>query len=313
MEARDFRNLTEAYYQVYENQELDEVTQRKSFKFQHRADELDALRHSRNKALKAGNTGEVKSIERWINEPNVSSLAQKERVRRLEKRPPSRLRSGSIPTQKESYDIYDLILSHLLDEGYAETPEAAEVMMVNMSEDWIDSILDEEYLYEMRKEDKVAGKKKTPLMVPGKRGTIQKTESGGWKKQTPMVGNPKVSMGRQRQGGGGWRELYGYQRHPHGGAHDGMGKGSERGKRLPKGLKPGINTRNVGGKKQVVVGPKAPKTPVERFKAQKQENEYVKNASYGSKTFRDYNTRQPSPTRLDVLRARRAARLAKKS
>jgi hypothetical protein len=41
----------------------------------------------------------------------------------------------------ESYDIYDIILSHLLDEGYAETPEAAEAIMVNMSEDWWDGIL----------------------------------------------------------------------------------------------------------------------------------------------------------------------------
>jgi len=41
----------------------------------------------------------------------------------------------------ESYDLYDIILSHLLDEGYAETPEAAEAIMVNMSEEWRESIL----------------------------------------------------------------------------------------------------------------------------------------------------------------------------
>jgi len=41
----------------------------------------------------------------------------------------------------ESYDIYDVVLSHLLDEGYAETPEAAEAIMVNMSEEWRQSIL----------------------------------------------------------------------------------------------------------------------------------------------------------------------------
>jgi hypothetical protein len=43
--------------------------------------------------------------------------------------------------KKEQVDIYDIILSHLLDEGYAETPEAAEAIMVNMSEEWRDSIL----------------------------------------------------------------------------------------------------------------------------------------------------------------------------
>ena len=44
----------------------------------------------------------------------------------------------------ENYDLYDIILSHLLDEGYAETPEAAEVIMVNMSEDWRESICEAE-------------------------------------------------------------------------------------------------------------------------------------------------------------------------
>ena len=38
-------------------------------------------------------------------------------------------------------DLYDVILSHLLDEGYAESVEEAEVIMVNMSEDWRESII----------------------------------------------------------------------------------------------------------------------------------------------------------------------------
>jgi len=50
----------------------------------------------------------------------------------------------SVPNTRdmdENYDLYDIILSHLLDEGYAETPEAAEAIMVNMSEEWRQSIL----------------------------------------------------------------------------------------------------------------------------------------------------------------------------
>jgi hypothetical protein len=42
--------------------------------------------------------------------------------------------------RNEQVNLYDIILSHLLDEGYAETLEQAEVIMVNMSEDWRDSI-----------------------------------------------------------------------------------------------------------------------------------------------------------------------------
>ena len=42
--------------------------------------------------------------------------------------------------QKEELDLYDIILSHLLDEGYAKTSEAAEAIMVNMSEEWRESV-----------------------------------------------------------------------------------------------------------------------------------------------------------------------------
>jgi hypothetical protein len=45
-------------------------------------------------------------------------------------------------TAKEGYDLYDLVLSHLIGEGFAETPEAANAIMANMSEAWMGSILD---------------------------------------------------------------------------------------------------------------------------------------------------------------------------
>ena len=44
--------------------------------------------------------------------------------------------------QNEAYDIYDVILSHLIDEGYADTFESAEAIMVNMSEEWRQSIFE---------------------------------------------------------------------------------------------------------------------------------------------------------------------------
>ena len=51
------------------------------------------------------------------------------------------IREGVNDALGEQVDIYDIILSHLLDEGYAETPEAAEAIMVNMSEEWRQSIV----------------------------------------------------------------------------------------------------------------------------------------------------------------------------
>ena len=57
-------------------------------------------------------------------------------------------------TQKEDFDLYDIILSHLLDEGYADTQEAAEAIMVNMSEEWRESICEE---YKKLPDQKMSG------------------------------------------------------------------------------------------------------------------------------------------------------------
>jgi hypothetical protein len=43
----------------------------------------------------------------------------------------------------EQVDFYDIILSYLLDEGYANTLESAEVILENMSKDWRESIMEE--------------------------------------------------------------------------------------------------------------------------------------------------------------------------
>jgi hypothetical protein len=43
----------------------------------------------------------------------------------------------------EEYDLYDIILSHLIGEGYADTQEAAESIMMNMSEEWRDGIVED--------------------------------------------------------------------------------------------------------------------------------------------------------------------------
>jgi hypothetical protein len=42
----------------------------------------------------------------------------------------------------EDFDLFDVIKGHLLDEGYADTEEAAFAIMANMSEDWRQSIIE---------------------------------------------------------------------------------------------------------------------------------------------------------------------------
>jgi hypothetical protein len=45
--------------------------------------------------------------------------------------------------QANSFDVFDAIKGHLIDEGYADTEESALAIMANMSEEWRESILNE--------------------------------------------------------------------------------------------------------------------------------------------------------------------------
>jgi hypothetical protein len=44
--------------------------------------------------------------------------------------------------RKEETDLYDIILSHLINEGYADNEEAALQIMANMGGEWIESIVE---------------------------------------------------------------------------------------------------------------------------------------------------------------------------
>jgi hypothetical protein len=50
----------------------------------------------------------------------------------------------------EETDLYNIILSHLIDEGYADTEEAAECIMENMSEEWRDDIIEKKYSFPLK-------------------------------------------------------------------------------------------------------------------------------------------------------------------
>ena len=77
----------------------------------------------------------------------------------------------------ESFDLYDIILSHLLDEGYADTEHAAEAIMVNMSEDWRESIVEEtkrtEYLQKKFNKENERKSGSALKHIPGKQNTGQ--------------------------------------------------------------------------------------------------------------------------------------------
>ena len=173
MDAQELRNLQEAYLEVVENQQLDEAEgsygqtpkaraaytalatgkgkiKTKSLALKHaiRAagdDNSDKPSPKRSKMTQSDrdyhrgqseNRGEDREgIDFDEFDTGASGPGGMPKGKKLE-------RQKKRGISAESYDLYDIILSHLLDEGYAETPEAAEVIMVNMSEDWRESIVE---------------------------------------------------------------------------------------------------------------------------------------------------------------------------
>ena len=110
MNSKQFQELQEAYLNVYQ---LDE----------NRMDSrMEKMPSAPAKVGKA--THSIKDIP-VSKEPSSEEKAKARKSLKL----------------KES-DLYDIILSHLIDEGYASTEEAATAIMANMSEDWRDSVVE---------------------------------------------------------------------------------------------------------------------------------------------------------------------------
>ena len=191
MDAQDFRSLQEAYMEVVENQQLDEAegsygqTPKSSLRYGDRW-QKDLKTY---KTTKAGSYSGKRLVHK--NDPDAGNFGKRSTPQvgssagdprrthfrsRIGMTPSDREEMrGEIPTKPggmpkgkklarqkasgvsaESFDIYDIILSHLLDEGYAETVESAQAIMVNMSEEWRDEIV-EEMLDEANKAEKMLG------------------------------------------------------------------------------------------------------------------------------------------------------------
>jgi hypothetical protein len=159
MDAQELRNLQEAYMEVVEKQQLgEELTgarakraEKKGFKQLARGQEGSRVAKNirgANLPTKRGGGGERGKPKVGMKSATASDQGSGNKSNRRQGKKVSDTRADrdydydyANQYYDESYDIYDIILSHLLDEGYAETPEAAEAIMVNMSEEWRDSII----------------------------------------------------------------------------------------------------------------------------------------------------------------------------
>jgi len=145
MRDQEIIGLYEAYNQICESSEIlserDEMEQNPllHLTYAERAKRLkDKAEQIRRKKGKNTRTEEIELDEE-----------APERIRKRSKNPrlmkdagPARVHNPKKEDQKESYDLFDTILEHLVAEGYADTNEAALVIMANMSEEWRQDIVE---------------------------------------------------------------------------------------------------------------------------------------------------------------------------
>ena len=144
MNSQDFRNLQEAYLGVYD--ELDEAAKRSPKRVRGSKD-TQSYQDGRSQAgMMVSGDSQVSGAGymrrgggiQTQTDPNERQPQQG----RMDPYTRDEMEYRKARLKKEETDLYDIILSHLLDEGYAETQEAAEAIMVNMSEEWRECIVE---------------------------------------------------------------------------------------------------------------------------------------------------------------------------
>ncbi len=148
MDAQELRNLQEAYMEVVSNNnELSEMSYKKlpvgkmMRKVEYRAEREADTRADREREANDPHSTLTYDRARKEHEKAERNKERSNRMINVADTHSKKAAKAKSKLKKEQVDIYDIILSHLLDEGYAETPEAAEVIMVNMSEEWRQSII----------------------------------------------------------------------------------------------------------------------------------------------------------------------------
>jgi hypothetical protein len=155
MNSQDFRNLQEAYLEVVSNQLDEGAAQNVADRARKLANQRKGQTPERKKILqdleyKADERANPKPEADWrtgisdsSRKMNVSTYADRDKVKIKTTNPKKLRKQKAMGELKDSFDLYDIILSHLIDEGYADTEDSALVIMANMSEDWRHSIVED--------------------------------------------------------------------------------------------------------------------------------------------------------------------------
>jgi len=132
MTPKEVTELMEAYHNIYE------MEKRRDHEVSMIRAQLHSISDSCEKLTKHMSGKEEMDVEAWVQakitraEEDLHAAA-------------NYIDSGESVAEEaeldEAVDIYNIILSHLLDEGYAKSLDQAEVIISNMSEDWKSAIV----------------------------------------------------------------------------------------------------------------------------------------------------------------------------
>ena len=145
MNAQELRNLSEAYMEVYD--ELDEAAKRFPKKKRGSKD-TKSYQDGRSQAgMMVSGDSQVSGAgymrrgggKQTQTDPNERQPQQG----RMDRYTRDEMEYRKARLKKEETDLYDIILSHLLDEGYASTEESADKIILNMSESWFEQIVED--------------------------------------------------------------------------------------------------------------------------------------------------------------------------
>ena len=100
-------------------------------------DVYEGINYSPIKAHRGEDIGEPGKMFKEIERKAAKQYGSKKSGKRVAGAVLAKLRRAH-----EEVDLYDVVLEHLLDEGYCDGVESAEVIMANMSEEWFNYIVE---------------------------------------------------------------------------------------------------------------------------------------------------------------------------
>jgi hypothetical protein len=174
--SKDNNLLYEAYASVYNSSEYLEESQHA----RENPDEYERSSEAREGRRKRSGINDPKT---GINSPAFADFMAQQMGGKKKKK-----------AMKE--DVYQIILSYLLDEGYADDAHSAVAIMGNMSEEWRDSILSEDPVQDyrdMKRANQNASGMRGPELSHSSKGPM----SPGSATQKPQPRSREFSHGNQ--------------------------------------------------------------------------------------------------------------------